>query len=74
MPDLTTHPALLVLFIAVVATLLAEVPIGIRVPAGVLQVAFGILIGHHILALAKVDGLLASLGLFGTSGRCRRAR
>ena len=66
MPDLTTHPALLVLFIAVVATLLGEIPIGIRVPTGVLQVALGILVGPHVLGFAKAEGLLASLGFFGT--------
>ena len=66
MPDLTTHPALLVIALAVIAALLAEIPIGMRVPAGVLQVLWGMLIGPHGLARARVEGLLVSLGLCGT--------
>ena len=37
MLDLNQHPVLLVMMIAVVAPLLAEIPIGFRVPESVLQ-------------------------------------
>jgi len=66
MPDLSAHPALLVIAVAVAAALLAEIPIGIRLPVGVLQLALGILVGPHVLGLARVDGLLAAFGFFGT--------
>lgn len=38
---------------AVVAPLLAEIPIGLRVPVVVLEVVLGILIGPHVLGLVQ---------------------
>ncbi len=57
-----TYPALLVLTIGVIAPLLAEIPIGIRIPALVLEIILGIVIGPHVLGLATVTPLLAWLG------------
>jgi Kef-type K+ transport system membrane component KefB len=59
---LETYPALLVLGIAVLAPLLAEIPIGVRVPALVLEIVLGIIVGPHVLGLAHVTPLLGWLG------------
>ncbi|MGO9829608.1 MAG: cation:proton antiporter [Myxococcaceae bacterium] len=61
-----TYPALLVLLIAVIAPLLAEIPIGIRLPALVLEILLGIIVGPHVLGLARMTPLLGWLG--GTLG------
>jgi Kef-type K+ transport system membrane component KefB len=63
---LESYPALLVLAVAVIAPLLAEIPIGIRLPALVLEIVLGIVIGPHVLGLATVSPLLGWLG--GTLG------
>jgi hypothetical protein len=55
--DLSTHPVLVVMAIAVVAPLLAEIPRGFRLSAVVLEM---------VLGLARADGLLGWLG--GTLG------
>jgi Kef-type K+ transport system membrane component KefB len=61
--DLTAHPALLVMAIAVVASLLAEIRIGtLRVPVVVWEMGFGMLVGSHGLALARSSDLLEWLG------------
>jgi Kef-type K+ transport system membrane component KefB len=44
-----SHPVLIVLLVAVVAPLLAEIPIGVRVPAVVLEMVLGIVIGPQVL-------------------------
>jgi len=67
MPDLSAHPATLVLGLAVLAALLAEIRVGIRVPVGVLQLVLGILVGPHVLELATVNNLLAYMNHLGTS-------
>lgn len=59
---MNSHPVLLVLAIAVIAPLLAEIPIGVRVPALVLEMLLGIVVGPHVLGLATADGLLGWLG------------
>ncbi len=61
-----SYPALLVLLIAVIAPLLAEIPIGIRLPALVLEILLGIIVGPHVLGLARMTPLLGWLG--GTLG------
>jgi Kef-type K+ transport system membrane component KefB len=66
MQELSAHPVLLVMALAVAAALLAEIPIGIRIPVGVIQLVLGIVAGPHVLALAKPEGILAVLGFFGT--------
>jgi Kef-type K+ transport system membrane component KefB len=57
---------LLIVFIAMLAPLLAEIPTGFRMPVVVLEIFLGILIGPYILDLAKPDGIiniLSELGL-----------
>jgi len=46
---LSNHPALWVMAAAVAAPLLAEIPVGFRLPVVVLEVVLGILIGPHAL-------------------------
>ena len=64
--DLNNHPVLLVMGIAVAAPLIAEIPIGFRLPVVVLEMALGVVVGPHVLGLARVEGLLGWLG--GTLG------
>jgi Kef-type K+ transport system membrane component KefB len=56
---LDNHPVFVVLALAVVAPLLAEIPIGVRVPVVVLEVVLGILIGPHVLGLHQVGPFLS---------------
>lgn len=62
---LTGHPVFWVLLVAVVAPLLAEIPIGFRVPVVVLEVVLGIVIGPHVLGLTRFDGFLAAMFTYG---------
>jgi Kef-type K+ transport system membrane component KefB len=57
---LADHPILVVLALAVVAPLLAEIPIGLRVPVVALEVLLGILVGPHVLGLVQPSGSLLS--------------
>jgi Kef-type K+ transport system membrane component KefB len=59
------HPVFWVMIAAVLAPLLAEVPLGFRVPVVVFEVLLGILIGPHVLGLVRFDGFLASMFTFG---------
>ncbi len=64
---LADHPIFAVLVVAVAAPLLAEIPIGLRVPVVVLEVVLGILIGPHALGLVQYrpgEVLGADLGGF----------
>ena len=63
--DLSGHPVLVIMAIAVVSSLLAEIHVGIRVPVVVWELLFGILIGPHVLALVRSEGLLDWLGGLG---------
>jgi Kef-type K+ transport system membrane component KefB len=47
--DTLNHPILLVLMIAVLAPLVGEVPIGLRIPTVVVEMALGIVVGPHVL-------------------------
>jgi Kef-type K+ transport system membrane component KefB len=58
-------PVLLVLLVAVAGPLLAEIPVGFRVPAVVLEVVLGIIIGPQVLGLVHFNGLVASMFTFG---------
>jgi Kef-type K+ transport system membrane component KefB len=51
--------------VAVAGPLLAELPIGFRVPAVVLEVVLGIIIGPQVLGLVHFDGIVASMFAFG---------
>jgi len=66
MSDLSNHPVFLVMLVAVAATLIAEVPIGFRLPVVVLEMVLGIVIGPHGLGMTDARGLLGWLG--GTAG------
>ena len=59
---MNSHPVLIVLLVAVVAPLLAEIPIGVRVPAVVLEMVLGIVIGPQVLGLVTAEGFLELLG------------
>lgn len=56
---------LLIVFIATLAPLLAELPTGFRLPVVVLEVVLGILIGPQAFHLANPDGMIAMLGELG---------
>ena len=64
--NLSHTPVLLVMAIGVLAPLLAEIPIGFRIPVVVLEMVLGIVVGPYGFGLVKVEGLLAWLG--GTLG------
>ena len=61
----THFPVLLVLLVAVAGPLLAELPVGFRIPAVVLEVVLGIIIGPQVLGLVHFDGIVASMFAFG---------
>src|SRR6476469_4549960 len=50
---------------AVAVPWLAELPVGFRIPAVVLEVVLGIIIGPQVLGWVHFDGLVASMFLFG---------
>jgi len=55
----------LVALIAVAAPLVSELPIRLRLPIVVLEIALGILVGPHVLGWAEPTGVLAFLGTLG---------
>ena len=55
------HPVFWVLLAAVGAPLLAEIPIGVRLPVVVIEVVLGILIGPQVLGLVQFDGFVAAM-------------
>ena len=59
------HPVFWLLVAAVAAPLLAEIPLGFRVPVVVLEVLLGIAIGPHGLGLVAFDGFIAVMFVFG---------
>ena len=59
------HPIFWMLVAAVAAPLLAEIPIGVRVPVVVIEVLLGIAIGPHVLGLARFEGFVTTMFLFG---------
>jgi Kef-type K+ transport system membrane component KefB len=63
--DLNSHPVLIVMAIAVAASLLAEIRISVRVPVVVWEMMLAILIGPHVLRLARPGDLLDWLGGLG---------
>jgi len=56
---------LLIVFVATLAPLLAEIPTGFRLPVVVLEIVLGVLIGPHAFHLANPDGMIAMLGELG---------
>ena len=61
----THFSVLLVLLVAVAGPLLAELPVGFRVPAVVLEVVLGIMIGPQVLGVVHFDGIVAPMFAFG---------
>jgi Kef-type K+ transport system membrane component KefB len=55
---LTSHPTIWILLAAVLAPLLAEIPLGFKVPVVVLEVVLGIVIGPHVLGLVHFEGFV----------------
>jgi Kef-type K+ transport system membrane component KefB len=55
----------LVALIAVAAPLVSELPIRLRLPIVVLEIALGIVVGPHVLGWAQATGVLAFLGTLG---------
>jgi len=55
---LAGHPAFWILAAAVLAPLLAEIPVGFKVPVVVLEVVLGIVIGPHVLNLLRFEGFV----------------
>src|SRR4029077_1147120 len=51
--------------IAVLAPLVSEIPIGLRLPMVVVEVGLGIIVGPHVLGWASPTGMLALLGYLG---------
>lgn len=62
---LVGHPVFWILAAAVLAPLLAEIPIGLRVPVVVLEVVLGVVLGPHILNLVQFDGFVDTMFTFG---------
>jgi Kef-type K+ transport system membrane component KefB len=55
----------LVALIAVAAPLVSELPIGLRLPIVVVEIALGIVVGPYVLGWAEATGVLAFLGTLG---------
>jgi Kef-type K+ transport system membrane component KefB len=51
--------------IAVLAPLISEIPIGLRLPMVVVEVGLGIVVGPHVLGWASDTGMLGMLGYLG---------
>jgi Kef-type K+ transport system membrane component KefB len=62
---LAGHPIVWILVAAVLAPLLAEIPVGFKVPVVVLEVVLGILIGPHVLHLIQFDGFVETMFTIG---------
>jgi Kef-type K+ transport system membrane component KefB len=62
---LVGHPVFWILVAAVLAPLLAEIPVGFKVPVVVLEVVLGIVIGPHVLNLVQFEGFVAVMRTIG---------
>jgi Kef-type K+ transport system membrane component KefB len=51
--DLNAYPVLTVLIIAAASSMLAELPLRVRVPMVVWEMIFGMIVGPHLLGLAR---------------------
>jgi Kef-type K+ transport system membrane component KefB len=64
--NISSHPVLIVMAIAVTASLLAEIRFAsVRVPVVVWEMVFGIVLGPQLLGLVRADRLLDWLGSVG---------
>jgi Kef-type K+ transport system membrane component KefB len=59
------HPVFWLFVAAVAAPLLAQIPLGFKVPVVVLEVVLGIVIGPHVLGLVQFDGFVVTMFTFG---------
>jgi Kef-type K+ transport system membrane component KefB len=59
------HPVFWILAAAVLAPLLAEIPLRFQVPIVVLEILLGIAIGPHALNLVQFDGFVETMFTFG---------
>jgi Kef-type K+ transport system membrane component KefB len=59
------HPVFWILVVAVLAPLLAEIPVGFKVPVVVLEVVLGIVIGPHVLNLVQFEGFVPVMRTIG---------
>ncbi len=62
---LVRHPIFWILVTAVLAPLLAEIPLGFKVPVVVLEVVLGIVIGPHVLGLVQFEGFVVTMFTIG---------
>lgn len=53
--DLSNHPAIMVLSIAVVSSLFSEIRIGVRIPVAVWEILLGMILGPAVLGLASIS-------------------
>ena len=60
--NLNVYPILTVLIIATVSSMLAELPLPLRVPIVVWEMIFGMIIGPHLLGLAEPIGRFTMYG------------
>ncbi len=58
---MNAHPVFWLMLAAVAAPLLAEIPLGFKVPIVVLEVLLGILIGPHVIGLVQFDGFVSMI-------------
>jgi Kef-type K+ transport system membrane component KefB len=61
----TLFPILLILVVAVSGPLIAELPVGFRIPTVVIEVVLGIIIGPQVLGLVHFDGFVVTMSKFG---------
>jgi Kef-type K+ transport system membrane component KefB len=62
---MTGHPVFWICAVAVAAPMLAEIPVGFRVPTVVLEVLLGMAVGPHGLDLVRFEGFVAVMFVFG---------
>ena len=65
MSELHSVTLLVIVAIGVLAPLLSEIPIGLRLPVVVLEILLGIVIGPEVLGWVKPEGTVAALGELG---------
>lgn len=63
--ELNLTTLLIIAVIGVAAPLIAELPVGVRMPIVVLEILLGIAVGPHGLGLAEARGVLGFLGVLG---------
>lgn len=63
--ELSLNTLFLIALIMVISPLIAELPLGFRMPMVVVELVSGIIVGPHVLDLVQVDAVLAFLGTFG---------